>query len=69
MLALGRRIGEEILIEPGGIRIVISDIKVPHKKGGKGKVIVGIEANKDFTILRKEVVDRQREEFAQCKAE
>lgn len=56
MLVLTRRVNEEILIEPGGIRIVIVDVNQRD-----GRVRIGVSAPNSQRILRKELADRNYE--------
>jgi carbon storage regulator len=52
MLVLGRRVGEEIVLPQLGIKIAVT--RIQHDR-----VSIGIEAPKDITILRKELLDRE----------
>lgn len=56
MLVLSRRIGETLLIG--------DDIQVTILKSRRGQVKVGIEAPKEMTISREELVDEQH--FSSC---
>ncbi|QDU61273.1 carbon storage regulator [Planctomycetes bacterium Pan216] len=55
MLVLRRREGEEVVIKAGGkvIRVVL----LHHNCRGEG-VQIGFDADKDVTIVRKEVAER-----------
>ena len=51
MLVLSRKVGERILI---GDHIAVTVVRV-----GQGMVRIGVEAPRDYSILREEVKDRQ----------
>jgi|688.fasta_scaffold22990_3 carbon storage regulator CsrA len=52
MLVIGRKLGEAVVLEPGGIRIVVTGLL------SNGMVRLGIEAPERITILREELVGR-----------
>ena len=58
MLILGRKVGEEIVVTPAGIRIIISKVR------GNGKdhpyvVKLAIEAPRKENVWRREVFDME----------
>jgi len=52
MLVIGRKLGEAVVLEPGGIRILVTGIM------SNGVVRLGIHAPEKVTILREELVGR-----------
>lgn len=52
MLVLTRRVGEEIVIDGGRIRVIILDVD-------RGRIRIGIDAPDDVRIDRREVHDRR----------
>ena len=56
MLVLSRKVGEEILIDGGRIRIMLVDVRNSRKCGKYGKI--GIEAPRDVAVHRAEVARR-----------
>ena len=56
MLVLMRKQGEEILIEPGGIKICVVSLDSRN-----GQVRIGIQAPNSMRILRKELAERNHD--------
>lgn len=57
MLVLGRKEGEEVVIDVDGTLIVITVIE-----SGNGKTKLGIEAPKRYNVDRKEVYEKRNKE-------
>ena len=63
MLVLGRRVNQTIVIEPGGIRITVTNVS------SGGAVRIGIDAPPEYTILREELVGKYGRLQAQAERE
>ena len=57
MLVLGRREGEQVVIEAGSQRIVVEVCRI-----GGGAVRIGFDADPSVRIYREEVLERKEDE-------
>jgi carbon storage regulator CsrA len=56
MLVLSRKQGESILIDLNGKEVIVKVLRICTRTN---QVRVGIEAEKDVSILRTEIIDRE----------